>query len=93
MPVLASANYAPARFENPTEFMLDRPKNYHVGFGVGPHVRLGLKLARLETPIVLQRLFTRWPDLMPEFDVTEPDWSRRLGMRALRTLNVKCAAP
>ena len=91
MPVLASANYDPARFDNPTEFQIDRPRNYHLGFGVGPHVCLGLKLARTETQVVLQRLFTRWPELTTAFDVAQPDWSRRLGMRALRTLNVRCA--
>ena len=49
MPVLACANGDPAKFENPGEFMIDRPKNYHMTFGFGPHVCLGLKLARLET--------------------------------------------
>ena len=91
MPVLASANYDPARFDNPTEFQIDRPNNYHLGFGAGPHVCLGLKLARAETQIVLQRLFTRWPDLQPAFEPSRPDWSGRMGMRSLDTLAVKCA--
>jgi len=91
MPVLASANYDPARFENPTEFQVDRPKNYHLGFGAGPHVCLGLKLARAETQVVLERLFTRWPNLQPAFEPSSPDWSKRLGMRSLNTLTVKCA--
>ena len=90
MPVLASANYDPARFENPTEFQIDRPRNYHLGFGAGPHVCLGLKLARAETQVILERLFTRWPDLQPAFDLSQPDWSRRIGMRSLSTLTVKC---
>jgi cytochrome P450 len=89
MPVLASANYDPARFENPAEFIIDRPRNYHLGFGAGPHVCLGLKLAQSETQVVLERLLTRWPDLEPAFDVSCPDWSRRLGMRSLTTLKVR----
>ena len=100
MPVLAAANADPARFENPTEFHIERPRNYHLDFGAGPHVCLGLKLARAETQIVLERLFTRWPDLQPAFDPERPDWSKRLGMRALATLlvvspgatNLKCEA-
>lgn len=88
MPVLAAANYDPTRFENPTEFRLDRPKNYHLGFGAGPHVCLGLKLARLETQVVLERLFTRWPKMQAAFDLSNPDWSSRLGMRSLKTLRV-----
>jgi cytochrome P450 len=90
MPVLASANYDPARFEDPTEFQIDRPQNYHLGFGAGPHVCLGLKLARAETQVVLEQLFTRWPNLQPAFDPSMPDWSNRLGMRSLHTLNVIC---
>jgi cytochrome P450 len=90
MPVVASANYDPARFDNPTEFQIDRPQNYHLGFGAGPHVCLGLKLARAETQIVLERLLTRWPNLQPAFESSGPDWSRRIGMRSLNTLTVKC---
>ena len=90
MPVLAAANYDPVRFDNPTEFNVDRPKNHHLGFGAGPHVCLGLKLARAETQVVLERLFTRWPGLQPAFELSNPDWSKRLGMRSLNTLTVKC---
>ena len=87
MPVLAAANGDPARFENPQQFQINRPKNYHLGFGGGPHVCLGMKLARAEAQIVLEQLFTRWPDLEPAFD--RPDWSRRLGMRSLSSLRVR----
>lgn len=90
MPVIASANYDPVRFDQPTEFQIDRPNNYHLGFGAGPHVCLGLKLARAETQVVLQQLFTRWPDLEPAFEPSIPDWSRRMGMRSLRSLKVIC---
>ncbi len=90
MPIVASANYDPARFDNPTEFQIDRPQNHHLGFGAGPHVCLGLKLARAETQIVLERLMTRWPNLQTAFETSGPDWSRRIGMRSLNTLTVKC---
>ncbi len=64
-------------------------QNYHLGFGAGPHVCLGMKLARAETQVVLERLFTRWPDLRAAFDVSNPDWSRRPGMRSVKTLKVR----
>ena len=92
LPVLAAANCDPRRFDKPDEFQIDRPENYHLGFGAGPHVCLGLKLARAETQIALERLFTRYPDLSPAFPVTQPDWSRRLGMRSLKTLKVHCGS-
>ncbi|MCA9215138.1 MAG: cytochrome P450 [Planctomycetales bacterium] len=91
MPCLASANYDPHRFEQPDRFIFDRPRNYHLDFGAGPHVCLGLKLARAETQIALERLFTRWPDLQPTFEPSTPDWSRRLGMRSLNSLEVRAA--
>ena len=90
LPVLSAANYDPAQFENPAEFRIDRPNNHHLGFGAGPHVCLALKLARAETEVTLERLFTRWPHLQPAFDLSNADWSRRIGMRSLNTLVVKC---
>jgi cytochrome P450 len=89
MPIIGSANCDPARFENPTEFRIDRPNNFHMGFGAGPHVCIALKLARTEAQVVLERLFTRWPNLEPVFEPSNPDWSKRIGMRALKTLKVK----
>ena len=86
--VLASANYDPAEFDRPHEFVIDRAPNRHLSFGSGPHVCLGLTLARAETRIALQQLFERWPNLRPAFDLQQPDWARRLGMRAMKTLHV-----
>ncbi|WP_433855247.1 cytochrome P450 [Streptomyces kronopolitis] len=37
----------------------------HTSFGHGPHACIGAPLARLEGRIVLQKLFSRWPDLAP----------------------------
>jgi cytochrome P450 len=88
MPVLAAANTDPARFDNPTEFQIDRARNYHLGFGAGPHVCLALKLARAETQVALEQLFTRWPNLQPAFELSSPDWSKRIGMRAINSLRV-----
>ena len=86
IPVLAAANYDPQQFDRPHEFVLGRERNFHLTFGAGPHVCLGLKLARAETEVVLQQLFGRWPNL--QLADARPSWSRRLGMRSLDSLKV-----
>ena len=87
-PMLASANYDPARFPNPEEFDFHRPSNHHLTFGSGPHTCLGIKLARSETAAALRALYTQWPDFKPKFDTENIDWSKRPGMRGIRTLKV-----
>lgn len=49
----------------PTAHQFDpgRPDHTHLAFGVGAHYCLGAPLARLETRIALQELFTYHPDL------------------------------
>ena len=89
VPLLAAANYDPARFEDPREFKIDRAENYHLTFGSGPHVCLGLKLARAEAQIVLTKVLTRWPNLQPAFDPANPVWAKRPGMRSPSILPVK----
>ena len=88
-PLLACANYDPAKFEDPLTFNMHRDPNYHMTFGSGPHVCLGMKLARSETECALKTIFSRWPNLEPQFDVGNPDWSMRIGMRGLKSLKVK----
>lgn len=61
---LAGANRDPAVFEDPDAFDVRRPNvNLQVGFAHGPHVCLGMHLARLETRIALDRALTRLPGL------------------------------
>lgn len=45
-----------AVFERPDDFIADRRPNNHVGFGFGPHVCIGLSLARLELKILFEEL-------------------------------------
>lgn len=42
----------------------------NTSFGHGPHACIGAPLARLEGRIVLQELFSRWPDLTPAAPAT-----------------------
>ena len=90
MPVVATANYDPAVFENPHEFDIGRANNNrHLTFGTGPHICIGLKLAEAETEIALRELFTRYPAIQLAFDIENPAWGKRMGMRSLKELRVQ----
>ncbi len=55
---LAGANRDPRRWENPEEFILDRPKiREHLAFGRGMHTCAGAPLARAEVRVMLERFF------------------------------------
>jgi cytochrome P450 len=56
------ANHDPAEFDNPDEIRLDRAPNRHLAFGVGPHLCIGMHLARVELHAALTELLTRLPD-------------------------------
>ncbi len=82
---LLAANHDPTRFDNPEEMRPTRRPNAHLGFGFGPHVCLGMQLARLEAVVALDRLFARAPDL----SLSAPTrWLKRPGIRAPAGLSV-----
>ncbi len=56
---LAAANHDPEVFENPERFDINRDQGKHIGFATGPHLCLGMHLARVEGRIALERLITR----------------------------------
>lgn len=69
---VASANRDPARYANPDVFDLDRKNIQHLTFGHGPHVCLGMHLARMETRVALNALFDRLPELRLDPDADPP---------------------
>lgn len=71
------------------EFDIFREPRAHLAFASGPHVCLGLQLARMETRVALNRLFDRLPDLRIAED-TDPEKYRigGLAFRAPRALPV-----
>lgn len=89
--LLAAANCDPARFEHAHTFNIMRHPNPHLSFGTGVHFCLGFQLARAETAIAFERIFTRFPNMRLS---AEPniEWHRRLGIRALARLPVRLAA-
>ena len=80
MALLAAANLDPAVFDNPLKLDLSRRPNRHAGWGGGPHICLGLHLAKMEAEITLSQIVGRWPDMSIGGDL---EWSKRLGVRGL----------
>jgi cytochrome P450 len=86
---LATANSDPAAFADPERLDLRRHPNRHVAFGTGIHVCLGATLARVETAITLERLFTRFPRVDVAVPSSQLRFSGRFGARALLALPVR----
>jgi cytochrome P450 len=62
-PNLGSANHDESRWENPEVFDIFRPALPHIAFAHGPHMCLGMHLARLETRALVNRVLDRLPNL------------------------------
>jgi cytochrome P450 len=86
--LLASANHDESVFEEPESFRLDRTRP-HLAFGTGPHVCVGLHLARLESRVFLERLLHRtvhfWCDVpLVDIERTATSALRRIERLPLR---------
>ena len=66
--LLGAANHDERRFARPDEFDLFRPARPHLAFGFGPHVCLGMHLARMEGRIAVETVLERLPHLRLEPD-------------------------
>ena len=60
--LLASANFDEDVFQDPDAFRIDRERNPHLSFGVGPHRCVGADLAATEVEVLLETLLQRIPD-------------------------------
>jgi cytochrome P450 len=58
-----SANRDEDVFDDPDTLRLDRSPNPQIAFGVGPHVCMGINLARLEIRVLFEELVRRFPDM------------------------------
>jgi cytochrome P450 len=68
---IAGANRDPAVFPDPDRYDVTRANaRLHLAFAHGPHVCIGMHLARLEAQTALARLLTRFPKL--RLDSAEP---------------------
>ncbi len=87
--LLIAANHDDARFETPQAFIPNRSPNPHLGFGHGPHVCLGMQLARAEADVALTQFFTSFPDARVADPDAPADYSKRIGIHGLRRLDVR----
>jgi cytochrome P450 len=71
-PHIGSANHDESRWNDPETFDIFRPAQPHIAFAHGPHMCLGMHLARLETRALLNRVFDRLPDLALAPGDTDP---------------------
>ena len=83
---LAGANRDPAYFPDPDRFDVHRENARHnIAFAHGPHVCIGMHLARLEAETAVERLFARLPGL--RLDPARPSAPRGLVFRKPPTLD------
>jgi cytochrome P450 len=61
--MLGSANRDPDAYDNPDTFDIFRDAKQHMSFGTGPHLCLGIHLARMESRLALNALLDRLPGL------------------------------
>jgi cytochrome P450 len=84
---LAGANRDPSFFPDPDRFDIHRENARHnIAFAHGPHVCVGMHLARLEALTAARRLFERLPNL--RIDAERPAAPRGLVFRKPPTLDV-----
>jgi cytochrome P450 len=70
-PHIGSANHDETRWEDAETFDISRPAIPHIAFAHGPHMCLGMHLARLETRVLLNKVFDRLEDIA--FDPGDTD--------------------
>jgi cytochrome P450 len=75
-------------FTEPDRFDVGRADNRHLAFGAGPHVCLGMTLARRELEVSLERTVRRMPRLRFDEERTVRRRSDSLVFRGLESLPV-----
>jgi cytochrome P450 len=74
-------------FEAPAEFRVDRPSGRHMAFGHGPHICLGMRLARMEVGAFFQQLL----DQLDSAELTEePQWLKTSFVGGIKSMPIEC---
>jgi cytochrome P450 len=68
---IGSANHDPKYWDRPEEFDIFRPQRQAAIFGFGPHMCLGMHLARMEVRAAVDTLLDRLPALALDPDATD----------------------
>jgi cytochrome P450 len=83
--IIASANRDETIWQQPDEFLINRPYFPSFSFGGGPHRCLGAGLAQAEVETALTAILTRMPAL--KFDHENPQWiDESVVFRGLKSL-------
>lgn len=69
---IGAANRDPSRWENPDAYDFRRPLQSSLGFGGGPHICLGMHVARAEMLTGISALLDRLPNLRLDPDAEPP---------------------
>lgn len=69
---MGSANHDEKYWDDPEAFDIHRKPRQHLAFAFGPHMCLGIHLARMETRAVLRRIFERLPNVRLDPDAPPP---------------------
>ena len=69
---LGAANHDPTRWEDPHRFDITRERRVHSSFGLGPHLCVGMHLARLELRTAVHGVLDRLPGLRFDPDAPTP---------------------
>jgi cytochrome P450 len=69
---LGAANHDPERWSDPHRYDLMREKKPHSSFGLGPHLCIGMHLARMEMRTALDAILDRLPNLRLDPDAPKP---------------------
>ena len=69
---MGAANHDESRWPASDSFDINRQSTAHVAFASGPHMCLGMHLARMETKVAINRILDRLPNLRLDPDADPP---------------------
>jgi cytochrome P450 len=85
---IGAANRDGTRYVEPDRFDIFREPRQHVTFGWGPHMCLGMHLARMETRIAMEAALERLPELALD-EAFEPPFVQGSAFRSPPALHVR----
>ncbi|NWK98399.1 hypothetical protein DM806_22565 [Sphingobium lactosutens] len=86
----AAANRDPEIFDDPDRFDITRTNAArHLSFGIGPHICLGARVAKLQLQLLLGQIVRRVPDIAPS---TKPTFLNSIWFSAIVDMPVQFTA-
>ena len=81
-----SANRDEEIFERPDEFDIRRPGSKSIAFGTGPHICVGMHVAKLEMKILFEELLP----VLKSFEISgTPKWTQTNFVGGLKSLPMR----